>query len=250
MMARPIGRLRAAAAAIWLLATAATPVQAQDIPCTVPDGLAFIGFPLPESWAQISAGKRLVVLMIGGASITSTAAGGRAYSLPARLEARLRADLPGKDIAVVSRDIKGGDTHAAADRMAANIRETGAKLVVWATGASAAASGDDIEMFGTNLESGINAAKDAKADIVLMDLQYAPSIARVMNQTPYSDAIRGTAEMAAIPMLPRYELMRAWSYSGELDFDTDSAPERLKVARKLYDCLAAILAGGIAGALP
>ena len=249
-MPRPSHRLRAVAAAIWLLATAATPGLAHDIPCTIPDGLAFGDFPLPESRAQISEGKRLVVLVVGGASITSTAAGGRAYSLPARLEARLHVDLPGQHITVVSRDIQGGDTRIAANRMAANIRETGAKLVVWATGAGAAAFGDDLEMFGTNLEFGINAAKNAKADIILMDLQYAPSIARVMNQTPYSYTIRGSAEMADIPMLPRYELMRAWSYSGELDFDTDSTTERLKVARKLYDCLAAILAGGIVGALP
>lgn len=237
------------AAALWLLVVVAPPAWADDIPCPIPDGIDFSGFALPQSELQIAAGKRLVVLVIGGASMSGTAAGGRAYSVPARLEARLRADLPGKDIAVVARDIAGGNTRAAADRMAASIRDAGAKLVVWETGSSAAVAGEDIEMFGTELESGINAARDAKADIIMMDLQYAPSIARVMNQGPYSDAIRGAAEMAAIPMLPRSNLMHAWSDSGDLDFDTEKPAERVKVARTLYDCLAATLATGIAGAL-
>ena len=248
-MAGWLGFKRAAGVAIWLLALAGRPAWADDIPCSVPGGLSFTGFSLRESRERIVEGKRLVVLVIGGASITGNAAGGRAHSLPARLDARLHAELPGRDIAVVSRHIARGDTRAAAERMAASIRDTGASLVVWETGASAAAAGEDIEMFGIQLESGILAAKQSHADIILMDLQYAPSIARVMNQARYSDAIRGAAEMAAIPILRRSELMHAWSESGELDFDISSAPERVKVARKLYDCLAAMLATGIAGAL-
>ena len=248
-MAGWLGFKRAAGVAIWLLVLAGRPAWADDIPCSVHGGLSFTGFSLRESRERIVEGKRLVVLVIGGASITGNAAGGRAHSLPARLDARLHAELPGRDIAVVSRHIARGDTRAAAERMAASIRDTGASLVVWETGASAAAAGEDIEMFGIQLESGILAAKQSQADIILMDLQYAPSIARVTNQARYSDAIRGAAEMAAIPILRRSELMHAWSESGELDFDISSAPERVKVARKLYDCLAAMLATGIAGAL-
>ncbi len=246
-MAGRTGVLRTAAAAAWLLALAA-PARADDIPCTVPAGLEFTGLSLPQSRSQFTDGKRLVVLVIGGASMTGAAAGGRAYSLPVRLQARLRADFPGRDIEVLGQNISGG-SRAAAERMAASIRDAGAKLVVWETGSHAAAAGDDLETFGTNLETGINAAKDAGADIILVDLQYAPSLARVMNQAPYGDAIRGAAEMAAIPMLHRFELMHAWSDSGELDFDTENAADRVKVARRLYDCLAAMLASGIAEAL-
>jgi hypothetical protein len=249
-MALTIGALRAAAAAaVWLLALPAVSARAGDIPCAVPEGLGLTGISLPESRAQVVDGKRLVVLVIGGSSMAGNAAGGWAYSLPGRLEARLRADLPERDIALVSRDIAGGSARTAADRMAASIRDTGAKLVVWETGTSAAAAGVDLMMFGTDLEAGILAAKGAKTDIILMDPQYAPSIARVMNQAPYGNAIRSAAEMANIPMLQRSALMRAWSDSGELDFDTDSPAERVKVARKLYDCLAGTLATGIVGAL-
>ena len=241
--------LRIAVAAIWLLAGAVPMARADDLPCTVPDGLALTDLSLPECTAQLAAGKRLVVLVVGGASIGGTAAGGRSYSLPMRMEARLRAGLPEKDIAVVIHPVEGGKTRAAAEQMAAAIRDSGAKLVVWETGSSAAVAGEDLEMFGTNLESGINVVKDAHADLILMDLQYAPSIARVMNQTPYCDAIRGQTEMAGVALLRRFDLMHAWSDSGELDLDAASPAERLKVARKLYDCLAAVLATGIAQAL-
>lgn len=218
-------------------------------PCTVPEGMAFTGFSLPQSRSQIVEGKQLAVLMIGGASMGGTASGGRDHSLPGRLDARMRAAMPGVEITVASRGVAGGNARIAADHMAGNIRETGASLVIWEAGMSAAADGDDLTMFGTNLESGINAAKRAKADIILMDLQYAPSIAMVTNQVPYCDAIRRAAEMEEIPLLRRFELMRAWSESGEFKFDASAPSERMKVARKLYDCLAAILASGISEAL-
>ena len=233
---------------LWLLAFAAFPARADDIPCSVPDGLAFGGFSLPRSKAQVTADKPLVVLAIGGASMGGLAAGGRAYSVPMRLETRLQEALPGHDIAVASRAIEGG-AHEVADQMAASIRGTGASLVIWETGSRAAVAGDDLEMFSTNLEAGIAAARQAKADIILVDLQYAPSIARVMNQMPYNNAIRGAADMEGIPLLHRFDLMHAWSDSGELDLDAENAAERVKVARKLYDCLAVMLATGIAGAL-
>ena len=230
------------------LVMAVPSVRANDMPCSVPDGLAFSDISLPESKSLLASGKHLAVLVIGGASIGGMASGGRAHSLPMRLEVRLRAAFPGQDIAVVTHSIVGGNTRAAADQMAAAIRDTGAKLVVWETGSSAAVAGDDLEMFATNLESGVNAAKEAHADIILMDLQYAPSIARVMNQTPYCDAIRGAAEMAGVPMLHRFALMHAWSDSGELNLDAANAAERVKVAQKVYDCLAGVLTNGIVGA--
>ena len=242
------GGLRIIALAIWLLAFAAPAVRADELACSVPDGLAFGGFSLPRSKSQVMADKPLVVLAIGGASMGGLAAGGRAYSVPMRLETRLQEALPGHDIAVASRAIEGG-AHEVADQMAASIRGTGASLVIWETGSRAAVAGDDPEMFGTSLESGIDAAQHAKADIILMDLQYAPSIARVMNLTRYIDVIRGAAEMEGIPLLHRFDLMHAWSDSGELDLDAENAAERVKVARKLYDCLAVTLATGIAGAL-
>jgi len=242
-----IAKLRIVVLAIGLV-LAAPFARADDMPCSVPDGLAFGDISLPESKSQIAAGKHLAVLVIGGASIGGMASGGRAHSLPMRLEVRLRAAFPGQDITVSTHSVDGGNTRAAADQMTAAIRYAGAKLVVWETGSSAAVAGDDLEMFTTNLESGLNAAKVAHADIILMDLQYAPSIARVMNQTPYCDAIRGAAEMAGVPMLHRFALMHAWSDSGELNLDAANAAERVKVARRVYDCLAGVLANGIVGA--
>ena len=249
MKFKPSAAMRIAAAALWLLVVAASAARADDIPCSVPEGLALSDISLPESKAQLAAGKRLVVLVMGGSSIGGTAAGGRSYSMPMRLEARLKSAFPGKDIAVVVHPVEGGNTRMAVDQMAATIRDSAAKLVIWETGSSAAAAGDDLMMFSTNLEAGINEAKAAHADIILVDLQYAPSIARVMNQTPYCDAIRGAVEMASVPMLRRSDLMRTWSESGELDLDASNTAERVKVARKLYDCLAAVLASGIVGAL-
>ena len=82
-----------------------------------------------------------------------------------------------------------------------------------------------------------------------MTLQYAPSVARVINLFPYRMAVIHAGELADVPVLDRYELMRFWSDNGFLDLDATDAGDRVQVARKLYDCMAEILTTGIVDAV-
>jgi hypothetical protein len=71
----------------------------------------------------------------------------------------------------------------------------------------------------------------------------------VINLFPYRSAVIRAGEMAGVPVLDRYELMRFWSDNDFLDLDVTEAEDRVKVARKLYDCMAEILAKGIVDAV-
>ena len=55
--------------------------------------------------------------------------------------------------------------------------------------------------------------------------------------------------MAAVPVLDRYELMRFWSDNDFLNLDVTEAQDRIRVARKLYDCMAEVITEGIIGAV-
>jgi acyl-CoA thioesterase I len=71
----------------------------------------------------------------------------------------------------------------------------------------------------------------------------------VVNLFPYREAVLRAGEMAGVPVMDRYELMRFWSDNNFLDLDATEAGDRIQVARKLYDCMAEILTGGIVDAV-
>ena len=55
-------------------------------------------------------------------------------------------------------------------------------LVIWGPGASAAGRGDDLDTFIGDVSSDtVSKIRAAGADLILMTLQYAPSVARVVN---------------------------------------------------------------------
>ena len=223
--------------------------RADEPACPVPDDLAHFNMALPAAQAEIAAQKRLIILAVGGGSIAGIAAGGAAFTLPSRLQARLRALLPGTDVTVVNRGVPGLPARDIAVALGAEIAATDARLVIWAAGGIDAAARQDIGGFSDSLQTGIDAAHQAGADVLLIDPQYAPSIARIVDLTPYRDAVQGVAAASGIGRLRRYDLMRGWSEDGVFDFDASGASDRVAVARRLFDCLASVLANGIADAL-
>jgi hypothetical protein len=90
----------------------------------------------------------------------------------------------------------------------------------------------------------------AHADLIMIDLQWAPSIARVVNLSQYNSAIAGVASNEDVAVLRRSELMRRWNEDGTLRFDGTHPPaQRLDDIRRLFDCIAATLAAGIVEAV-
>ncbi len=225
----------------------ATSVQGAELPCPVPDDLALHDLVLPAVKRSVAEGA-LPVLVLGGAAMAGAAAGDASATLPARLETDLAAALPGVRVRVVNKAVPRATADAALPRIPKLIAETGARLVIWATGAREAATGGDLEPFVSALEDGIAAARAAGADVILVDMQYAPSLALIANYEPFRTALIDIAAVHEIPILLRYEMMRAWNDGGILDLDVREPEARRQVARRLYACLAAALAGPIAAA--
>jgi acyl-CoA thioesterase-1 len=88
----------------------------------------------------------------------------------------------------------------------------------------------------------------AGADLLLMTLQYAPSVSRLVNLYPYRMAVIRAGDDAGVPVLDRYELMRFWNDNDFLNLDATNADDRIHVSRALFDCMAEILGGAIVDA--
>jgi hypothetical protein len=233
-----------------LLGVLASPslALAQSPPCPIPDDLALHDIALPLAHAAFAA-KHLTVLVVGGAASAGTAAGGSAYTMAARLQVRLREQLPGSEIEAVTRAVPRRTASVTVDSIETDLAQTGARLVIWGVGDPEAGSGAGVDALGDTVSEGIDKIHAAGADVILMDLQFAPSIARVVDLEPYRAVVMRVGQDADVPVLDRYELMRSWSDDGVLDFDTTVPAERVQVARQLFDCVAAALADGIATAL-
>jgi len=217
--------------------------------CPVPPELALTDLKLPAAKAAVAAHQRLVVLVVGGAASAGTPAHGPDFNYPTRLEARLRDKLPGVEVSVIMRAAPRRTTAVTVDQLSADLSQTGAQLVIWGAGAMEAGQRIEVQTLAKELDAGIDKIASAHADLLLMDLQYAPNIARIVDLTPYRDVTRSTGGAHGIPVLDRYDLMRTWNDNGTLNLNATDPKERLAVARRLYDCLAEVLADGIAAAV-
>ncbi len=240
--------LRLVCAAL-LAAGAALPAgAAAPSACPVPEEVALSDITLPHAREAVATRQSLDVLMLGGAATLGNAAQGDAFSIPARLEARLRDALPGVDVHVTTHAAPLRSASATLGDLETDLAQTGPALVIWSSGSVEAGGGSDTDDLAQTLQTGIQRIRAAGADVILVTLQYAPSIARIVDLELYRDAIRRVGEANEVPVLDRYGMMRAWSASGLLDLDATEPEARVQVARTLFDCVAAALADPIAAA--
>ena len=236
--------------AVLLTALAWPTAQASSTqPCPIPDSLRLSDLTLPRAQAGMAKEHKLIILTVGGAATSGQAAGDPAATYPARLEAMLRAAMPNTNIQVVNKASLPRGSLATLPRLGSMIKDTGARLVIWATGAWEAAHSVETEDYINSLQSGIAQIHNAGADVILMDPQYAPSIARITNTEPYRAALYGTAVANDVPFLPRYELMMHWNDEGVMNLDAQDKQERQNVARHLFTCIATALAPAIVKAM-
>jgi hypothetical protein len=187
-------------------------------------------------------------LTLGGVSTLGGPAGGAAFTYPARLEARLRQALPNVTVTVAVQAVARKPEDALLAELDTSLAKIKPALVIFGPGASAAARGDDLDTFMGTLSEVIGKVRSAGADLILMTLQYAPSVSRLVNLSPYRMTVIRGGEDAGVPVLDRYDLMRFWSDNGFLNLDATNADERIRVSRALFDCMAEILGKAIVDA--
>ena len=205
--------------------------------CEVPGYLLFGESELPRVATAAKERRRLEIAVIGTAS-SILGTGVTAY--PARLEAALRARLPGVTGNVISQ-AKPRQTTA---EMVQNIRkllsDLKPDLVIWQSGTVDAMRGVDLEKFRAALDQGIEQIRAAGADVILMNMQYSPRTESMIAVDPYIDSMRAAAREHEVPLFDRFAIMRNWSDTGAFDLYTATANPAM--AEKVHDCIGRALA--------
>ena len=156
----------------------AGPVHSQDLaghPAECYSAAAQVerDFPLPRV-ARALAAKQLGILVIGAGSSSLPGQNGPANAYPARLQSALAEKLPGVVVKVTT-DVKMRRT---ADDMVKTLGPVFAAakpaLMLWQTGTVDAMQAIDVDQFRAALGNGVNIARSAGADVVLINAQYSP----------------------------------------------------------------------------
>ncbi|HZP69709.1 MAG TPA: SGNH/GDSL hydrolase family protein [Pseudolabrys sp.] len=207
--------------------------------CRVAAHLAEPNFPLPKV-AQAVAEKKFNILVVGAGSSQLPGANGAKNAYPARLQQALADQLTGIEVKVAT-DVKSRRTAAEMVKALPSIlAATKPALLVWQTGTTDAMLAVDPDQFSHALDTGINTAHAAGADVILVNAQYSPRTESMIALSTYSEDMRWVALQQEVPLFDRFSIMRLWSDLGT--FDLYSATKKLDIAERVHDCIGRLLA--------
>jgi lysophospholipase L1-like esterase len=223
-------------ALVLLYAPAAAEMPAA---CRVAESQVVAAFPLPQVAAAITS-KKLNVLVVGAGSSTLPGNGGAEKAYPARLQKALAETFP--DVAVhVATDVVRSRTAAEMSaKFAPMLAAAKPALVVWQTGTIDAMRAIDPDRFSAALDSGVNAARSAGADVVLVNSQYSPRTESMIALGIYNENMRWVALQQELPLFDRFGIMQLWSEQGTFNFH--STTKKLDTAERVHDCIGRLLA--------
>ena len=98
----------------------------------------------------------------------------------------------------------------------------------------------DPGQFADTLEEGIDIARAAGTDVILVNSQFSPRTESMIALGTYIDEMRWVALQHEVQLFNRFEIMRAWADLGTFDFT--SARDKLAMAGRVHACIGWLLA--------
>jgi acyl-CoA thioesterase I len=219
--------------------------------CGLREPGAVAAWRLPHVAQRIRTGGTLTIVALGSSSTFGSGASRPANAYPSRLAVLLARRLSGLELRVLNRGVGGEEADAMAARIERDAIAVHPDLVIWQVGTNGVLRDRDPEAIGRAVRDGIARMRRAGADVVLMDVQFAPAVLR---HERYHDMLRRLDAIAyadAVPLFPRFAIMRHWVEDGRMTLPAMLSRDRLHMTDRSYDCLARLVTAGIAaGATP
>ncbi len=208
--------------------------------CAAPAEMTASETKLPHVAAAVNAGT-LGILAVGSATMLGPR-GGTEGSVPSRMASYLRAALPA---AAIELSVHGERGITAADMLGiirTELEHHQAQLVLWQTATVEAARGLPIPAFLATLTEGARLVASAGADLILVDPQYGRLMYAKTDLAPYEHALAEAAALPGVVLFHRFDLMRHWVETGQIDLERASRPDRQQTTDMLHECLGRALA--------
>jgi len=229
-------------------AAAPQPVPTPQIACGAPADFTHFDRPLLRTMARLASGEPLTIVAIGSSSTAGAGASSPAASYPSRLAVELKQRFPGHDITVINRGINGEETDQMMARFDTGVIAEHPQLVLWQVGTNSVLRDRPLDRHTEQLREGIDRLKATGADVVLIDLQFAPAVIAKSETPAMVEQIALAAKERNIDLFRRFAVMRNWREDQHLSFNDFVAPDSLHMNDWGYGCLAKLLAVAISDA--
>jgi acyl-CoA thioesterase-1 len=241
-------------AASLTIATVSTGTHAQSPVetrrCGVPSALLESPFSLPRTRARLITGQSVTIVALGSSSTEGIGASDRAHNYPSRLEAELRQRFPRSTIAVINRGISGEESTSMLARFQRDVLDLHPDLLIWQAGTNSTLRDADVNRFVADIQQGINLARAAGIDVMLMEPQNAPRVVAKPHWHDYVRHLHQVSQSERVPLVARYEIMTHWLSTGQFAMSDMIGADGLHMTDASYYCLGRLVAAMIARQAP
>jgi lysophospholipase L1-like esterase len=217
--------------------------NARGAACTAPSEFAGLEHAPDNIRHRVARKLPIKIVAIGSSSTSGAGASSQAATYPSRLEAELKARLPGLPITVLNKGIGGEEAAQMVARFDADVIEEAPDLVLWQVGSNSVLR--DHPTPGEVIRQGVERLKATGTEVILINPQYAPKILAKPDVDRAVDVITATARDAEVGLFNRFMVMRNWVEGEHMAFDQFLSPDGLHMNDWSYGCVAKLLAAAI-----
>ncbi|HEX3349627.1 MAG TPA: SGNH/GDSL hydrolase family protein [Acetobacteraceae bacterium] len=208
------------------------------IPFAAPTALADPGSAsLPRVTERVAAHEALRIVAFGSSSTEGVGASSPAATYPIKLQTLLGDALPDSAVTVLNRGIGGQDADDFHARLSAVLSDA-PDLVIFQTGTNDVLRHVPLDRFEALTRADITALRDRGIDVVLMEPQFCRVFAQSPGAFDYVESIRKIGEELRVPVIRRWDLMKAWLARHEATIAELQAGDGLHMADRGYALLA------------
>jgi lysophospholipase L1-like esterase len=215
--------------------------------CKAPYELAHFVAPLNRLAQAFRQQDAIRIVALGSSSTAGTGSTDKAACYPARLEADLRQEFPGKRVEVLNLGVGGQLAADMLRRIDPEVLPLKPALVIWQTGVNDAIVHVGLPEFRDILRRGTAKLIDAGIDVVLLDMQLLPRSEANREYLDYLRVMQEVGKERNVPVLHRFDLMKYWVQSAQYSLDQLLAPDHFHTNDLTYGCLADVLTEAIRG---
>lgn len=196
---------------------------------------------LPATWRALKEKPSLTIVALGSSATEGAGPDLQDDSYPASISRTLLNSLPDYKVVILNQGIGSQTAHEMLQRMDEDVIAYEPALLIWDTVITDALRDVGEDNLIRVLKKGISKARNAGIDIMLMDLQWLPRENRYPHYDHYRRAFRKAATELQVPIVPRYELMKAMAQSGLFTQEHQIGTDVLALTEATNQCLATLI---------
>jgi acyl-CoA thioesterase I len=239
---------RTSAVLLPLLLFCVPPASAADQVCDGPADLIHLSRPLVHVGQRLAAREPVKIVAIGSSSTAGAGASSPQATYPNQLAAELNRLYPDVPVIVLNRGVNGQDAAEMIGRFHQDVIEEKPDLVIWQIGTNAALRDVPLDQIGELIREGVRQIKEAGADVLLVDPQFAPKVIAKAESAGMVELIATVAHTGKVDVFRRFAIMRHWHDRGGKSFAAFISPDGLHMNDWGYHCWAKLLCDSIADA--